>query len=136
MALTINVMILYRSESLLQSSNDALAAGRKGQIMIKRGRDHGGENFVRVILLSGSMLNPLGCEELTIFCKCTREESTSIQVDQAGLLHWVNSNPSFKKNQSNEPYRISKNIDAMIIISLSNREIQACRTADRLFACS
>jgi hypothetical protein len=47
----------------------------------------------------------------------------------------VNSNPACIRNQSNERYRISKDVDAMTIIFLTDREIQACQSANRIYQC-
>jgi hypothetical protein len=94
-----------------------------------------GKYFIRVLLYSGTMLDPLGDEELAIFCQCSSEEPAVTDVDKAGLLRWVNENPECRKNQSNERYRISKDIDAMSVIFLTEREIQACQNANRIYAC-
>jgi len=94
-----------------------------------------GKYFIRVLLCSGTSFNPLGDEELAIFCQSNSEEPSINDVDERGLLRWVNNNPECKKNQSNERYRISKDIDAMAIIFLTEREIQACQNANRIYAC-
>jgi len=101
--------------------------------MIKRNGKHRGEYFIRVLLYSGTRLNPMGDEDLAIFCQCSDEEPSITDVDKKGLLRWVNNNPACKRNQSNEQYRISKHDDAMSVIFLTDREIQACQTADRIF---
>ena len=103
--------------------------------MNQRSARNSGKNFIRVLLCSGTRQNPMGDEELAIFCQCNNEEPSIMDVDKEGLLRWVNSNPECKRNQSNERYRISKHIDAMSIIFLSDREIQACRTANRIYPC-
>lgn len=77
----------------------------------------------------------MGDEELTIFCECGGEEPSIDMVDRMGLLKWVNSNPECIKNQSNDRYRISKDIDAVSVIFLSEREIGACLKANRIFPC-
>lgn len=94
-----------------------------------------GKYFIRVLLCSGTRFNPIGDEELAIFCECTSEQPTEIDVNKARLLRWVNNNPACKRNQSNQQYRISQQADAMSIIFLTDREIQACKTANRIFAC-
>jgi len=103
--------------------------------MIQRSAKNRGEYFIRVLLCSGTRRNPLGDEELAIFCQSSREEPSIADVDKEGLLWWVNNNPACKRNQSNEQYKISKHTDAMSIIFLTEREIQACRTANRIFPC-
>jgi hypothetical protein len=75
----------------------------------------------------------MGNEEVAVFCQCSDEAPSVIDVDQAGLLRWVNSNPACKRNQSNERYSISRDIDAMAVIFLTDREIQACMSANRVF---
>ena len=75
----------------------------------------------------------MGDEELAIFCQCSSEEPSIIDVDKEGLLRWVNNNPACKRNQSNQRYRISPHTDAMSVIFLTDREIQACRTAKPYF---
>lgn len=94
-----------------------------------------GEYFIRVLLNSGTRFNPMGDEELAIFCECEKEEPSIIDVDVKSLLRWVNKNPGCKKNQSNEHYKISKHDDAMSVIFLTYREIEACRSANRVFSC-
>ncbi len=101
--------------------------------MIERNAKHRGKYFIRVLLYSGTRLNPLGDEELAIFCQCSDEEPSITDVDKKGLLRWVNNNPACKRNQSEEQYRISNHTDAMSVIFLTDREIQACQTADRIF---
>jgi hypothetical protein len=96
---------------------------------------HRGKYFIRVLLNSGTSLNPLGDEELAIFCQCDGEEPSVNDVDKMSLIRWVNDNPECKKNQSNERYRISKDVDAMAIVFLTDREIQACQNANRIYAC-
>ena len=94
-----------------------------------------GKYFIRVLLFSGTRSNPMGDEEMAIFCHCDSEEPSIVDVNKARLLQWVNSNPSCKRNQSNEQYKISKQDDAMSVIYLTDREIEACRAANRLFPC-
>lgn len=103
--------------------------------MITKNEKHKGRYFIRVLLSSGTRYNPLGDEEVAVFCQCESEDPSIVDVDQKGLLEWVNSNPECIKNQSNERYRISKHMDALSVIFLSDREIQACRTANRIFSC-
>ena len=104
--------------------------------MIQRSaKRYKGQYFVRVLLCSGTRFNPMGDEELAIFCQCSGEEPSIIDVDKEGLLRWVNNNPACKRNQSNQRYRISPHTDAMSVIFLTDREIQACRTANRIFPC-
>ncbi len=104
--------------------------------MIQGGaRKSKGQYFIRILLCSGTRFNPLGNEELAVFCQCDSEEPSIADLDKNGLLRWVNNNSACKKNQSNEKYRISKDIDAMSVIFLTDREIEACRTADRIFQC-
>lgn len=103
--------------------------------MIQKSEKNRGKYFIRVMLNSGTRMNPMGDEELAIFCQCKEEEPSIIDVDRKGLLGWVNNNPACKRNQSNEQYRISKHDDAMSVIFLTDREIEACRTADRIFSC-
>ena len=103
--------------------------------MIKKSIRDRGKYFIRVLLHSGTRFNPMGDEELAIFCQCSEEEPSVIDVDEEGLLRWVNHNPECRRNQSNERYKISKHTDAMSIIFLTEREIQACRTANRIFPC-
>lgn len=92
-----------------------------------------GQNFVRIFLESGTGTNPLGNEELAIFCKCDCEEPSIEDIDTTGLIKWVNSNKACKKNQSNESYRVSKQIDAVAVIFLNNREIESCQIANRIY---
>ncbi|HWS29001.1 MAG TPA: hypothetical protein VN512_02690 [Clostridia bacterium] len=106
----------------------------KGKMVQKNGKGSG-QYFVRVFLCSGASGNPLGSEELAIFCECSSQEPTVAEVKKGELIQWVNSNPKCKKNQSNENYRISKNVDAMTVVFLAEREIQACRLANRIFPC-
>lgn len=101
--------------------------------MIQKSQKNRGKYFIRVMLNSGTRMNPMGDEEMAIFCQCEGEEPSVIDVDRKGLLGWVNNNPTCKRNQSNEQYRISKHADAMSVIFLTDREIEACRTADRIF---
>ena len=103
--------------------------------MIQNSAKNRGKYFIRVMLNSGTRMNPMGDEELAIFCQCSTEEPTAIDVDRKGLLRWVNNNPTCKRNQSNEQYRISKHDDAMAVIFLTDREIEACKTANRIFSC-
>ena len=103
--------------------------------MAQKNEKHKGMYFIRVLLSSGTRFNPLGDEEVAVFCQCSSEEPSVVDVDQKSLLDWVNSNPECIRNQSNERYRISKHIDAMSVIFLSDREIQACRTANRIYSC-
>jgi hypothetical protein len=105
--------------------------------MIEKGTTkYKGKYFVRVMLHSGTRYNPLGNEELAIFCESDREMPSETDVDQMRLLRWVNENPSCKRNQSNQHYRISQQADAFSVIYLNEREIQACRAANRIFPCS
>lgn len=94
-----------------------------------------GKYFIRVLLCSGTRFNPMGNEELAIFCESQNEEPSEVDVNQAGLIRWVNSNPDCKRNQSNQQYRISQQADAMSVIFLTDREIQACQAANRIFPC-
>lgn len=103
--------------------------------MVQKNVKGGGQYFVRVFLCSGTSANPLGSEELAIFCECGSTEPTVDQVKKGELLQWVNSNPKCKKNQSNENYRISKHADAMTVVFMAEREIRACRLANRIFSC-
>ncbi len=103
--------------------------------MIKKSVRDRGKYFIRVLLHSGTRFNPMGDEELAIFCQCNEEEPSIIDVDEVGLLRWVNRNPECRRNQSNERYKICSHTDAMSIIFLTEREIQACRTANRIFPC-
>jgi hypothetical protein len=92
-----------------------------------------GQKYIRVFLHSGTRLSPLGNQELTVFCPGNNEETSLLDVDTEGLLKWVNNNPGCKKNQSNEKYRISDQADAMSIVYLKDREIQACLNANRIY---
>lgn len=103
--------------------------------MIQKSAKNRGKYFIRVLLNSGTRFNPMGDEELTIFYQCGSDEPSVVDVDKRNLLRWVNNNPTCKRNQSNEQYKISKQDDAMSIIFLTDREIEACRTADRIFPC-
>lgn len=103
--------------------------------MIQRSAKNRGKYFVRVMLNSGTRMNPLGDEELAIFCQCDTEEPSVIDVDKNGLLRWVNNNPACKRNHSNEQYKISRHDDAMSVVFLTDREIQACYSANRIFSC-
>ena len=94
-----------------------------------------GKYFIRVLLFSGTRFNPMGDEELAIFCESESEEPSEIDVNKARLLRWVNNNPACKRNQSNQQYRISQHADAMSVIYLTDREIQACHAANRIFPC-
>ncbi|MDD5018061.1 MAG: hypothetical protein PHO15_08200 [Eubacteriales bacterium] len=92
-----------------------------------------GQNFIRVFLHSGTRGNPLGDEELAIFCQCDNDEPSIEDVDIDGLINWVNSNKECKKNQSNNYYRISRENDSISVIFLNDREIQCCQNANRIF---
>ena len=94
-----------------------------------------GEYFVRVLLCSGTRFDPMGDEELAIFCKSNSEEPSEIDVNKEQLLRWVNNNPACKRNQSNQRYQISQQADAISVIFLTDREIQTCRAANRIFPC-
>ena len=100
--------------------------------MIQRSAAKSGQNFIRVVLHSGTSGNPLGDEELTIFCRCNNEEPSIDDVDLGRLLRWVNSNPACKRNQSNERYRVSGQ-EPLMVIFLSDREILSCSNANRVF---
>lgn len=102
--------------------------------MVRKAKNSG-SYFVRVLLCSGTSANPLGSEELAIFCQCKEPEPSIVEVKKESLVRWVNSNPECKKNQSNERYTISKSMDAMMLVFLADREIQACRMANRIFPC-
>ena len=104
--------------------------------MIQKSAKNKGKYFIRVLLNSGTRMNPMGDEELAIFCHCGSEAPSVVDVDQKGLLRWVNSNPACRRNQSNEQYKISRQEDAMSVIFLSEREIEACRASDRIYMCS
>ena len=103
--------------------------------MIQTNAKNRGQYFIRVYLYSGTSANPLGSEELSIFCQCGVQEPSAVEVKKESLIRWVNSNPKCKKNQSNENYKISKQMDAMTVVFLSSREIQACHMANRIFPC-
>jgi hypothetical protein len=77
----------------------------------------------------------LGCEELAIFCQSNVQEPSAADLKKESLLRWVNSNPKCKKNQSNERYKISAAVDAIAVVFLADREIQACQMANRIFPC-
>lgn len=94
-----------------------------------------GKYFVRVLLCSGTRFNSMGNEELAIFCESNREKPSEDDVNKTRLLRWVNNNPACKRNQSNQQYRISQQADAISVIYLTEREIQACRAANRIFPC-
>lgn len=94
-----------------------------------------GKYFIRVLLCSGTRFNPMGDEELAIFCESNSKEPSEIDINKTRLLRWVNNNPACKRNQSNQQYRISQQDDAMSVIFLTDREIQACRAANRIFPC-
>ena len=101
--------------------------------MIQKSAKNRGRYFIRVLLNSGTRFNPMGDEELAIFCQCSSEEPSVVDVDKRGLLRWVNANPACKRNQSNQQYRISRHDDALSVIFLTEREIEACRMANRIF---
>ncbi|HWR18956.1 MAG TPA: hypothetical protein VN608_04985 [Clostridia bacterium] len=90
---------------------------------------------MRVFLSSGTSANPMGSEELAVFCECSSSEPTTDEVKKGKLIQWVNNNPKCKKNQSNESFRISNRTDAMTVVFLADREIHACRQANRIFPC-
>lgn len=92
-----------------------------------------GKNFIRVSLHSGTRGNPLGNEEIAIFCQCDNDEPAIESVDTKGLIKWVNGNQQCQKNQSNNRYMLSQEIDAMTVIFLSDREIHCCNLADRIY---
>jgi|AGTN01.2.fsa_nt_gi hypothetical protein len=92
-----------------------------------------GKNFIRVYLHSGTRGNPLGDEELAIFCQCNSDAPSVDDVDTKRLVRWVNSNPECRKNQSNESYIVSEQIDSIATVFLSPREIQCCHNANRIF---
>ena len=102
--------------------------------MSQRNSKSKGQNFIRVFLHSGTGNNPLGNEELAIFCQCSSDEPSIEDVDTTGLIKWVNSNEGCKKNQSNENYRLSQQIDAVSVIFLNEREIESCHIANRIYA--
>ncbi len=101
--------------------------------MAQKNAKSSGQYFIRVYLCSGTSDNPLGSEELVVFCKCSSQDSSIEEVQKGALLKWVNSNPKCKKNQSNEKYIISTLADAMTVVYLHDREIRACDAADRIF---
>ena len=103
--------------------------------MVQKNVKGGGQYFIRVFLCSGTSANPLGSEELAVFCQCSAQEPSVDEVKKEELIQWVNSNPKCQKNQSSEDYRISRDVDAMTVIFLADREIQACRVANRIFPC-
>ncbi len=92
-----------------------------------------GRNFIRVSLHSGNANNPLGNEDLAIFCQCDNDSPSVEDVDKRGLLRWVNCNPAITRNQSGETYRISSQDDSMVVVYLGQREIQCCQSSDRIF---
>ncbi len=101
--------------------------------MIQRSERNKGQNFIRVLLQSGTGTSPLGEEELVIFCKCKCDcgEPSIEDVDIKGLVQWVNK--GFKKNQSNDSFHISQEIDAISVIFLNYREIKSCHIANRIY---
>ena len=92
-----------------------------------------GQNFIRVFLQSGTRANPMGDEELAIFCQCNNEAPSVEDINTNGLIRWVNSNPECQKNQSRNYYRLSTEADAMSIVFLNTREIQSCQNANRIY---
>ena len=103
--------------------------------MLQRSAEkHKGRYFVRVLLCSGTRFDPLGDEELAVFCQCQSEDPSIDDVDKSRLLNWVNNNPECKRNQSNIRYRLSTSSDAFSIVFLADREIQACIAANRIFS--
>ncbi len=92
-----------------------------------------GKNFIRVFLLSGTRTNPLGDEELAIFCQCNNKAPSIEDVDTKSLIHWVNNNPACQRNQSKNRYRLSNENDAMSVVFLNMREIESCHNANRIF---
>ena len=92
-----------------------------------------GKNFIRVFLQSGTRANPMGDEELAIFCQCNNETPSIEDVDTNGLIRWVNNNPECQKNQSRNYYRLSTENDAMSVVFLNMREIESCHNANRIF---
>ena len=92
-----------------------------------------GKSFIRVCLQSGTMNSPLGDEELAVFCQCDDESPSVTDVDFRGLLRWVNSNPAFAKNQSNDSFRLSRQEDSVAVVYLTFREISCCQSADRIY---
>jgi hypothetical protein len=105
----------------------------KGDNMNRNNAKKTGQNFIRVYLHSGTRGNPLGDEELAIFCQCNSDEPSIENVDIKKLVSWVNSNPECRKNQSNEGYIVSKQIDSIATVFLTPREIQCCHIANRIF---
>lgn len=101
--------------------------------MNTRAKDKG-QNFIRVFLQSGTRANPMGDEELAIFCECDNETPSIDDVDTNRLIYWVNNNPECQKNQSRNYYRLSKDSDAMSIVFLNTREIESCKNANRIFS--
>lgn len=101
--------------------------------MVSKSAKNKGQYFIRVLLCSGTSANPLGSEELAVFCPCGDEEPSVAEVDKEWLVWWVNRNPKCKKNQSNEKYQISKQADAMTVVFMGDREIRACHAANRIF---
>jgi hypothetical protein len=91
------------------------------------------KKFIRVFLQSGSKYNPMGDEEIAIYCQCDEENPSIEDVNVPDLENWVNSNSECKKNQSKERYKVSKNPGTMEIIVLEDREIRCCQTANRIF---
>lgn len=96
-------------------------------------RKREGRNFIRVLLQSGTRANPLGDEELAIFCQCNNEKPSVDDVDTTKLIKWVNSNPECKKNQNSNWFEISKDTDAKAVVFLTIREIRCCHNVDRIF---
>ena len=103
--------------------------------MIHKNVKGSGQYFIRVYLCSGTDSSPLGSEELAIFCQCGTQEPSTDELQKDSLLRWVNSNPKCKKNQSNEKYKLSKAVDAIAVVFLAEREIQACQMANRIYSC-
>lgn len=101
--------------------------------MTQKSAKNRGKYFVRVLLNSGTRANPLGDEEVAVFCQCKTEEPSVEDINVARLARWVNTNPMVKRNQSNEQYKISKHLDAMTMVFLTDREIQACHLANRIY---
>jgi hypothetical protein len=101
--------------------------------MIKREARNKGQTFIRVYLHSGTKDNPLGNEELAIFCQCDNDTPSIEDVDIKGLVSWVNRNPECIKNQSNESYRLSQQTDSRAVVFLNAREIQSCQNANRIY---
>ena len=92
-----------------------------------------GKNFIRVFLQSGTRANPMGDEELAIFCQCNNETPSIEDVDTNSLIRWVNNNPECQKNQSRNYYRLSTENDAMSVVFLNMREIESCHNANRIY---